>query len=147
MRRIIILALVALTGLTSVAAADRGGRFRDHRGDHRSDHRRWSGWDNHRSHRVDRQRHVRHDHVRVVRRPIYVQRPVIRYRYVDYNVQPRVIVENHPPIAGYYWVAGTWFWTGYEWKWNPGHYEPDPNYVDPSYSSYTDPGYSTYDGY
>jgi hypothetical protein len=82
----------------------------------------------------------RHDNYRhVVRRPIYVSRPVIRHRYYNYYQRPALIVENYGAQPGYYWVRGSWSWTGYEWIWQPGHYEPDPNYVDPSY------GY--YDGY
>jgi hypothetical protein len=83
--------------------------------------------------------------VRVVRRPIYVQRPVIRYRYYNYYQRPAVIVENQPPMPGYYWVAGQWQWNGYEWIWQAGHYEPDPNYVDPSYGYDQAPG-TYYDG-
>ena len=64
----------------------------------------------------------------MVRRPIYVQRPVIRYRYYNYYQRPQVIVENYPARAGYYWVAGQWTWSGYEWTWQPGHYEPDQSY-------------------
>jgi hypothetical protein len=77
----------------------------------------------------------------VVRRPIYVSRPIIRARYYDYYRRPSIIVENYGPRAGYYWVAGQWSWNGYEWLWQPGHYEPDPNYVDQAYDS----GY--YDSY
>lgn len=71
---------------------------------------------------------------RVVRRPIFVQRPVMRYRYYNYYQRPAIIVENYPARDGYYWVAGAWSWTGYEWTWTPGHYEPDPNWVQPGYN-------------
>jgi len=70
----------------------------------------------------------------VVRRPIYVRRPIIRERYFDYRVRPRIIVESYAPMTGYYWVNGQWSWDGYEWVWQAGHYEPDPAYVDPGYS-------------
>ena len=75
------------------------------------------------------------------RHPIYVRRPIIRERYYDYYRRPALIVENYNPIAGYYWVPGSWQWNGYEWVWQPGHYEPDPNYVGPAYDG------SYYDGY
>jgi hypothetical protein len=63
-----------------------------------------------------------------VRRPIYVRRPVIRERYFDFRIRPRIIVEDYAPMAGYYWVSGQWSWDGYEWMWQPGHYEPDASY-------------------
>lgn len=62
------------------------------------------------------------------RRPIYVNRPIIRERYYNYYQRPAVVVENYNSMEGYYWVAGQWQWTGYEWSWQPGHYEADPNY-------------------
>jgi hypothetical protein len=74
------------------------------------------------------------EHTRVVRRPIYVQRPAIRYRYYNYYQRPAILVENYPAQPGYYWVAGAWSWSGYEWIWTPGHYEPDANYVEPGVS-------------
>lgn len=58
------------------------------------------------------------------RRPIYVQRPVIRQRYYRHDYRPALIVENYGPRDGYYWVRGEWAWNGYEWMWQPGHYEP-----------------------
>jgi hypothetical protein len=87
--------------------------------------------------------------VHVVRRPIYMQRPVIRYRYHNYYQRPAIIVENQQPMAGYIYVAGQWQWNGYEWIWQPGHYQPDPAYDNyngydssPSYdSSYDNNGY------
>ena len=159
-----MLKLVPLTalalGLSSGAAlADpRGG---EHRGDHRAvvehrapvvrDHgREWHGGGDrgrtfvhegrgyHGGGRVVvREPYYRHDY-RVVRRPIFVSRPIIREHYYNYYRQPSLIVENYGAMPGYYWVAGRWTWSGYEWIWQPGHYEPDPNYVDPAY---VDPGY------
>lgn len=74
----------------------------------------------------------------VVRRPIFVSRPIIRDHYYNYYRRPALIVENFAPMDGYYWVPGHWSWNGYEWLWEPGHYQPDPNYFD---SGYADPGY------
>jgi hypothetical protein len=62
--------------------------------------------------------------VQVVRRPIYVARPVIRARYFDVRVRPALVVENYPPRVGYVWVRGAWQWNGAEWIWMPGHYAP-----------------------
>jgi len=83
---------------------------------------------------------------RFVRRPIYVQAPAVRVRYYNYYQRPQIIAENYAPMAGYYWVAGSWSWTGYEWTWTAGHYEPDPTYVEPGYDvnasySVSSPGY------
>lgn len=86
---------------------------------------------------VIREPHYRRD-VRVVRRPIFVSRPIIRDHYYNYYRRPALIVESYGAMPGYYWVAGRWDWNGYEWLWQPGHYEPDPNYVDPNY---VDPNY------
>jgi len=99
-----------------------GGFVRDHR-----DHR---GWDRGRV-------VVRNDHSyrHYDRRPIYVSRPVIRERYYNYYRRPSVIVENYNPMAGYYWVNGSWSWTGYEWVWQPGHYEPDSAYIGVSFNA------------
>jgi hypothetical protein len=74
----------------------------------------------------------------VVRRPIFVSRPVIGHRYYNYYQRPSLIIENYSAMPGYYWVRGAWTWDGYEWIWQPGHYEPDPNYIDQGYG---------YDGY
>ncbi len=148
MRRTVIFSLLALVFAGGIAAAD--------------NHRSHGSWNNARGgvhvqrnyprqgyrstyrpayrHRQPSVRVHVQPRVRVVRRPIYVQRPVIRYRYYNYYQRPAIVVENQPPMAGYYWVAGQWQWNGYEWIWQPGHYEPDPNYVDPGYGS-------TYDGY
>jgi hypothetical protein len=49
-------------------------------------------------------------------------------RYYNYYQRPALLVENYPPMAGYYWVTGYWYWSGYEWLWQPGHYEPSPVY-------------------
>jgi hypothetical protein len=62
------------------------------------------------------------------RRPIFVTRPYIGFRYYNYYQRPALLVENYPPMAGYYWVSGYWYWSGYEWLWQPGHYEPSPVY-------------------
>jgi hypothetical protein len=78
---------------------------------------------------------------RVVRQPIYVQRPAIRYRYYNYYQRPTVIAENYPPRAGYYWVSGQWYWSGGEWTWQPGYYQPDPSYQEVNYD-YNYPNYS-----
>ena len=146
MRRIILLALIALTATAGTAAAD---RYRDHRGD------RHQRWDRGHDRRVNVRDHRRYDrpHRRVVRdnyryrnvdrRPIYVnnnryvfrnghtfqyRRPVINYRYTNYRVRPQLLVENYDTVPGYIWVSGRWNWTGYEWDWVPGHYEIDPSY-------------------
>ena len=49
-------------------------------------------------------------------------RPVIRERYYNYRVRPRVVVENYDPVVGYVWVPGSWQWNGREWVWFGGHY-------------------------
>jgi hypothetical protein len=154
MRRIIITALFALTALGGVASADRGhhnnnrnnwshnnNTWRNANGGVRVERRQQRPVVRYQSRRYDSgrrwdnsRRYVRPS-VRFVRRPIFVQRPVIRYHYYNYYQRPAVIVENYPTRAGYYWVAGQWTWNGYEWMWQPGHYEPDPNYIDPSYSN------------
>lgn len=69
----------------------------------------------------------------VVRRPIFVSRPIIRDHYYNYYRRPSLIVENYAPMPGYFWVAGHWYWSGAEWLWEPGHFQPDPNYTDPGY--------------
>ena len=162
-----LLPLTALAlGLSSgVALADRprgehrGGFHGDHRAvvEHRApvvrDHgREWhggggnwrgqtfvrSGRDFHGGGRVViREPHYRRDY-RVVRRPIFVSRPIIRDHYYNYYRRPALIVESYGAMPGYYWVAGHWYWNGYEWLWQPGHYEPDPNYVDPNYGDPND---------
>ncbi len=63
------------------------------------------------------------------------RRPVIRARYYNANVRPRLIVESYPIQPGYIWVRGAWAWTGNEWQWGGGHYA-----ADPQYSTYYDDG-------
>ena len=159
MRRIIIFTLLALTAFGGVASADRS-RNRDHRSGgihvqdsrYRHDRSRYERPRHDRPRYDNRQRYqqrprvvvrpnYRQNYRHVVRKPIYVQRPVIKYRYYNYYQRPAIIVENHPPMDGYYWVPGQWSWNGYEWIWMPGHYEPDPSYQYPySYDS----GYYNY---
>jgi hypothetical protein len=55
-------------------------------------------------------------------------RPVIRERYYDYRVRPRVIVENYDPMPGYVWIQGGWQWNGAEWQWFGGHYAVEGGY-------------------
>jgi hypothetical protein len=162
MRRIIIVTLVALTGLAGVATADRP-HVRDHRGGvsvepsrqhyershyQRHDRPRYTRQDRPRYTRQDRPRYTRNvphytssyyvhrPAYRYVRRPIYVQRPTIAVRYYNYYQRPAVIAENYSAMPGYYWVAGQWNWNGYEWIWTPGHYHPDPSYSDYYSNSY-----------
>jgi hypothetical protein len=66
----------------------------------------------------------------VVRSNIWLERPVIRTHYYDYEYRPRLVVEDYGAREGYIFVRGEWQWDGYEWIWQPGHYEPDPAYVD-----------------
>lgn len=158
MRKIIPLALMALTLMGGSALADRGRWDRDHhnrpggtvvrdarwRGDQRTynrnhDRRVYRNERIYRNHDRDRYRR----RVVVQRRPVYVNngrfvfggsyyraysRPVIRQRYYDYRYRPQIIVENYDAVPGYIWVRGSWNWNGYEWLWTPGHYEPDPAY-------------------
>jgi hypothetical protein len=146
MKKIVMLSALTLSLLGGVASADRhrGGNHRgDRRGQHDNDRGRsratWSGGVRVHSTpaRWTAPRRVYVNRTRVVRRPIFVSRPVIDVRYYDYNRRPAVLVENYSPLAGYIWVAGSWSWTGYEWTWTAGHYEPDPNnvvYYDGYYS-------------
>ena len=55
-------------------------------------------------------------------------RPVIRERYYDYRVRPRLIVENYDPMPGYAWIQGGWQWNGAEWQWFGGHYAVEGSY-------------------
>jgi hypothetical protein len=163
MKRIILSALVALTALGGVASADnwRGGVRHQQGGvvvhpsrgnyQHRGSYQQPRGYVGYTRHAYGRSYVVSRPAFRYVRRPIYVQRPVIRYRYTNYYARPAVFVENYAAMPGYYWVAGQWNWNGYEWLWTPGHYEPDPNdagYYSNAYSSqyldnpYYDPNYS-----
>ena len=154
MTKLLPLTALALGLSSGVAFADRHGGGHG-RGDHRAavqvehrgsvvrDHRNWNrgnvvvrdhGW-------RDRGRVVVHNrpyYRNVVRRPIYVSRPIIRDHYYNYYRRPALIVENYNTMPGYYWVPGAWTWNGYEWMWQPGHYQPDPNYVDPAYDGYYD---------
>ncbi|HEY0192326.1 MAG TPA: YXWGXW repeat-containing protein [Kofleriaceae bacterium] len=58
------------------------------------------------------------------RRPIYMNRPVIREHYYNYHRRPGLIVEEYGPRPGYIWVRGHWGWNGGEWMWTPGYYNP-----------------------
>jgi hypothetical protein len=145
----------------------RGGEYRgdhrggEYRGDHRAaavehraaavvrDHREFRGgeWRGRTAVREGREFHgggrviVRgapYRDYRVVRRPIFVGRPILREHYYNHYRRPALIVENYGAMPGYYWVPGQWSWSGYEWLWQPGHYQPDPSYIDPAYA---DPGY------
>jgi hypothetical protein len=140
MRRILPLTLMALTLLGGVATADRDrGRDRGRRHDRYDRHDRGGVVvRDHRDYRRDRR-----DRRAVARNRVYVSngryvfsggvsrsyvRPVIRHRYYDVRVRPRIIVENYDPVPGYVWVAGQWQWNGYEWSWMSGHYAPDTRY-------------------
>jgi len=151
MRNIITLAALAM-GLSTggVAMADRfhgGGHqggttvVRDHRGggDY---HPNWNGGGNrvvvreHNNYRGGNYYRGGDNYYRggwrngyVSRRPIYVNRPIIREHYYNYYRRPAIVVENYSAMDGYFWVAGQWTWDGYEWQWYPGHYEPDPNWA------------------
>lgn len=142
----VLLSFITLALLAGVASADRDrgrGRWKHQRGDRGG--ASWSG-----GVRVHKQparvyrepRRVYVQRPRVVRRPIYVQRPVIQYRYYNYYQRPRIVAESYAAMPGYYWGSGQWQWNGYEWIWQPGHYEPDPNYVEPgTYDTYPYEGY------
>ena len=155
MKKVLAFSLLTLAVLVGSASADRGR----HRGHYKSHHRgdasggvvvrtapvRVTPYRTN-SYRTSYRRDRYRNHVRVVRRPIFVKRPTITVRYYNYNRRPTLIAENYDPMVGYYWVRGQWTWTGYEWMWQPGHYEPDPNYVEPDYyDGYN--GYNGYDGY
>jgi hypothetical protein len=143
MRRIFIFALLALTMAGGVAGAD-GYRHRDSGTRYQR-----GGVTVQRSYPRYRHNYYRPSYnarvyvqpsVRIVRHPIYVQRPLIRYRYYNYYQRPAVIIENQLPMTGYIYVAGQWQWNGYEWIWQPGHYQPDSAYD--SYNGYdTSPSY------
>jgi hypothetical protein len=131
----IILAIAAVAMAGGVASADRwhGNHGNNHRGNDRVVHSHREGGvrvtPTYRGHYT---RPVYNSgyryHASYARRPIYVQRPVIRTHYYDVRYRPQIIVENYPARDGYYWVAGQWNWNGYEWLWTPGHYEPIVNY-------------------
>lgn len=134
MRRTIMFAMLCLTMLGGVAAADRyrGSSGRDHRGGVYVQPRQQQRFE----YRQHRQSYSRPNY-RYERRPVYVQRPAIRYRYFNYYERPSVLAENYPAMTGYYWVAGHWDWNGYEWIWTPGYYQPDPQYYDSGDSGYS----------
>ena len=140
MRRILPLALLALTLLGGVATADWDrGRDRGRRHDRYDRHDRGGVVvRDHRDYRRDRR-----DRRAVSRNRVYVSngryvfsggvsrsyvRPVIRHRYYEVRVRPTIIVENYDPVPGYVWVTGSWQWNGYEWTWMSGHYAPDTRY-------------------
>src|SRR5687767_5225604 len=122
MKRILVLSILALAVFGGVASADRGR----HRGHWKHKNSGWSAGV------VVRAAPVRvaprRVYVERVRKPIYMQRPVIRYRYYNYDQRPRVIAENYNAMPGYTWVAGQWSWNGGEWIWVSGHYQPDQQY-------------------
>src|SRR5689334_16986689 len=135
MRRIIITALIALTALGGVASADRGGHRRDHGGVRVERVQPRSSYRYRQSRVRPSYRYTVRPQIRVVRRPIYVRAPVIRYHYRNYYQRPTLLVENYPAKPGYLWIAGQWTWNGYEWMWQPGHYQPDPNYPQYDYDT------------
>jgi hypothetical protein len=152
MRRIFIFALLALTMAGGVAGADSYRRGHNDGRYHRGGtyvQRTYPRQGYRQNYRPSYSRVVVQPRVHVVRRPIYIQRPAIRYRYYNYYQRPAVIVENQQVMPGYIYVAGQWQWNGYEWIWQPGHYQPDPAYNDYRYqntpSTYYDSGQS-YDG-
>jgi len=172
MKRIIPLALIALTLSGGVALADRG-RGRDTsdrsggtvvtptRGHDRGRDNRWDNSRRNDNRRYNNRRYDNHRHDRVVRvqrsRPTFrnnrfyfaggnyqtYQRPVIQYRYQNYYQRPALIVENTQPVSGYIWTQGNWQWDGYEWQWIAGHYDVDQNYQEPYY----DDDYNDNDNY
>ncbi len=163
MKRIIPLALIALTLSGGVALADRG-RWRDTsdrsggtvvtptRGYDRGRDNRWDNNRRHDTRRYDNRRYDNHRHDRVVRvqraRPAFrnnrfyfagghyqtYQRPVIQYRYRNYYQRPALVAENIQPVSGYVWTQGNWQWDGYEWQWIAGHYDVDQSYQEPYYN-------------
>ena len=147
MKRIIPMALIALTLTGGVALADRGrGRWRDSsnyqggtvvtptRGhDHtRNDNRRYDNQYNNRVVHVQRARPTFRNNRFYFAGGHYqnYQRPVIQYRYRNYYQRPALVRENVQPVAGYIWSAGQWEWDGYEWHWIDGHYDVDTSYQD-----------------
>jgi hypothetical protein len=161
--RKVILALVTLGLSSGVAVADRhnggwsggshgGGRVIVHNnnsshfgGSHYTGARNWNSGTRNWSGGVRVVPHGRtYSRGYIARRPIYVQRPVIRHRYFNYYQRPSIIVENYNAMDGYTWVPGQWQWSGVEWIWQPGHYEPiaDSSYYDSGYNDYND-GYYT----
>ena len=55
-------------------------------------------------------------------------RPMIRERYYDYRVRPRMVVESYDSMSGYIWIQGGWQWNGAEWQWFGGHYAVEGGY-------------------
>lgn len=130
--------LLALSSGSALADRHHGGWGRSGHGEWNRG-RTWNGsvqvrpqWNSYRTYRE----------YRAPRRAIYVRAPIIRERYFDVRVRPRVVVENYAPMAGYYWVNGRWDWDGVEWRWTPGHYEPQSNYIDSSYAPSASPAYA-----
>jgi hypothetical protein len=164
MKRIIPMALIALTLSGGIALADRDrGRGRDvshHSGgvvvnptrghdrvrydnNRRYDNRRYDNRRYDRTVRVERSRPTFRNNRFYFAGGNYqtYQRPVIRYRYRNYYQRPAVVVENIQPVSGYIWIAGNWQWDGYEWQWIAGHYEVDQSYSEPYYDDYQEPVY------
>ena len=77
-----------------------------------------------REYHPDRHVYVNRDNRFTFRGDVYrpYHRPVIRERYRDWRVRPRVIVESYDPMPGYEWMPGAWQWNGVEWLWFGGHY-------------------------
>ncbi len=164
MRRIITLALLALTVSAGSAMADhrdRGDRSRDHRSyNNSSSWRRQTPVASH-DHRSYNNTTVRVQPTRRYverRRPVYqsnnrfvfnggisynYRRPVITRRYTDYRYRPQILIENYQPVTGYVWSAGQWQWNGYEWSWIAGHYDLDASYQYPSEGYYDNGGYNS----
>ncbi|MBA3819297.1 MAG: hypothetical protein H0X17_10425 [Deltaproteobacteria bacterium] len=136
--RTFLIAALALSLFSGVAAADRGGHrgrghhkgpvVRDHRGSPPQRANRPARRADRRA--VDRQT-VRATNGRFVfangTTRVY-RRPVIRTHYYNASVRPRVIVESYRSEPGYIWVRGGWTWVGSEWQWGGGYYAPDPQY-------------------
>ena len=146
MRRIIPLSVLALLLATAGSAfADRRHDGRDNRRNDRYSQRDRGARVYHNHNHNHNQRNIsRHRHVRVDRRPSYVNngyyhfnnghrvrysRPIINVRYTNYARRPVVLVENYERVPGYVWVAGQWNWNGGEWVWISGHYAVDAAYA------------------
>jgi hypothetical protein len=140
MRNFLVVAL-ALSMFGGIAAADRRGNGRGDRQDNRRPSvREYRGnpppaRTNRPARRADR-RAINRNTVYATdgrfafsngRTRVYRQ-PVIRARYYNARVRPRLIVERYPVEPGYIWVRGAWTWSGSEWRWGGGHYAPDPQY-------------------
>ncbi|CAN5911914.1 hypothetical protein BH11MYX3_BH11MYX3_38920 [soil metagenome] len=137
MKRLLIAALT-LTMVSGIAVADRrGGRGngRNNGQGMRQDRRNEPPRRVNRPGRADR-RAVNRGPVRVTNGH-YVfgggvsyayNRPVIRTRYYNARVRPRLVVENYRAVPGYVWVRGGWTWDNTEWRWGDGYYAADPQY-------------------